>query len=222
MHVKEVVISLIIFSGCLWQLVQTSDKRLASIEKDNMPYQAPPLSSLPSPIVNIATLGYKAVYDDFINLWLLQILTEKNKPQNANDILRVIKSVTNHKPPIETIYMLSCFVMLQDFDRPDACKGIILDGLSALPNSWRLPMTQGYVQAFITKEPAQAASFFQMAASRERSPKWVKKVAKKLIVENELNKDDINKSLEIIKAYPEAKELLQFLQKTRASRNQGR
>jgi hypothetical protein len=107
--------------------------------------------------------------------------------------------------------MLSCFVMMQEFNRPETCKRIILDGLSAIPNSWRLPMTQGYVQAFITKEPAQAASFFQMAASREQSPEWVKKVAIKLVRENKLAADDISKSLEIIEAYPEAKELLKFL-----------
>jgi hypothetical protein len=211
MHIKEIVISLIIFCGCLSQLIRSMDARLISIERDKKVYQAPPLSTLPRPIVNIATLGYKAVYDDFINLWLLQILTEKNKPQNPEELLNVINTVTSHKPPIETLYMLSCFVMMQEFNRPETCKRIILDGLSAIPNSWRLPMTQGYVQAFITKEPAQAASFFQMAASREQSPEWVKKVAIKLVRENKLAADDISKSLEIIEAYPEAKELLKFL-----------
>ena len=214
MHIKEIVISLIIFCGCFSQLIQSMDARLIGIERDKKVYQAPPLSTLPRPIVNIATLGFKAVYDDFINLWLLQILTEKNKPQNSEDLLNVINTVTSHKPPIETLYMLSCFVMMQEFNRPETCKRIILDGLSAIPNSWRLPMTQGYVQAFITNEPAQAASFFQMAASREQSPEWVKRVAIKLVSDKQLANDDISRSIEIIEAYPEAKELLQFLKPT--------
>ena len=97
-----------------------------------------------------------------------------------------------------------------------AGKFIAFEGLDGSGSSTQTKLLANYLiakgnKAFVTKEPAQAASFFQMAASREQSPEWVKKVAIKLVRENKLAADDISKSLEIIEAYPEAKELLKFL-----------
>ncbi len=59
-------------------------------------------------------------------------------------------------------------------------------------------MTQGYVSYFLMKEPAQAASFFMMAASRPKSPAYVQRLVNKLIRENTLDPKDIEESLKIL------------------------
>jgi hypothetical protein len=179
-------------------ILKTSDQRLKTMRAEYDIFAPPPLSQFSSGLIGVLTLGHKAIYDDFINIWLLQTLLDPRKGQDVEGMMRQIRSVIRHHPKLETTYMLSCIVMLQDFKKPEYCQEITLAGLKAFPMSWRLPMTQGYVEYFKMEQPAQAASFFMMAASRPDSPEYVQRTVKKLLSEKDLTPEDLQKSLEIV------------------------
>ena len=181
--------------AALWH---TYPQRVAQLQRSYDPLAAPPLSEMNPALINIFTLGHKNIYDNFINIWLLQIIIDSERKHNPEELMQTIRSVIRHQPKLETIYMLSCFVMFQDYKRPEYCQEIILAGLGAFPESWRLPMTQAFVHYFLLKEPAQAAGFFMMAASRPQSPPYVQRLVQKLLQENTLAPEDIEKSLEIM------------------------
>ncbi len=179
-------------------LIKTNDQRLKTLRAEYDIFAPPPLSQLSSGLIDVVTLGHKSIYDDFINIWLLQTLLDPRKGKDHEAMMQQIRSVIRHHPKLETTYMLSCIVMLQDFKKHEYCQEITLAGLKAFPKSWRLPMTQGYVEYFEMKQPAQAASFFMMAASRPDSPEYVQRTVKKLLSEKDLTPHDLQKSLEII------------------------
>ena len=179
-------------------LLKSAPHRVETLKNSYDILSPPPLSNLSSNMINIMSLGHKAIYDDFINIWLLQALLDDRRGNNPERMMQSIRSVIKHLPKLETLYMLSCFTMFQDLKKPEACQEIMLAGLKAFPTSWRLPMTQGYVEYFLLRHPAQAASFFMMAASRPDSPPYVQKTVQKLLRENTLTPADLQRSLEII------------------------
>ncbi len=199
----------IVFGSILWQGLP---RRVAELQRTYDIAASPPLSQINPVFIDLLTFGHKAIYDDFINLWLLQILMDTRKPSDPEQLMQSVRSVIRHHPRLETVYMLSCFTMYLEYKRPEFCQEIILAGLQAFPDSWRLPMTQGYVHYFLLKEPAQAASFFMMAASRTQSPDYVKRVVQKLLKENELNADDLQRSMEIMGGTQIGDQFLMLLQ----------
>lgn len=194
----SIVAPLLILALSAAALVGTNQARIDRLKAQYDLFQAPPLAGLKTSLVNFLLLGQKPVYDDFISIWLLQALVDSRKEKDADGMLGAIRSVIRHEPKIESIYMLSCFVMMDDMQKPEACQEIILAGLRAFPRSWRLPMTQGFVEYYKLKKPAQAASFFMMAASRQDSPPYVQKVANKLLMTNEISDADLQESLELL------------------------
>lgn len=187
-------------------------KRVKDLQHAYEIASAPPLSALNPAFIPIVTLGHKNIYDDFINIWLLQTLVDSRKADSAETLMASIRPVIKHQPRLETLYLLSCFTMYLDYKKPEYCQEIILAGLKAFPESWRLPMTQAYVHYFLLKEPAQAASFFMMAATRPQSPEYVQRLVQKILKENELNAADLQRSMEIIAGSRAGDQFLKMLQ----------
>jgi hypothetical protein len=161
--------------------------------------EPPPLASLDPRIVEIVTLGFKGVYDDFLSIWSIQFLVdEKVKAQTAEEVFRSIKATTRQRPKIESIYLLSCFVLTFDLKRPDLCKDIIIDGMSALPDSWRIPVTMGFTYAYRMNDNENAAIFYALAASRPGAPKYFGSLARKLADKSSLTVEDLQGSLQEI------------------------
>ncbi len=155
-----------------------------------------PLSTIDPRILSIITLGFRGVYDDFLSIWTIQFLADARLKNFSNEeIFAAIKSTTRQRPKIESIYMLSCFVLAMDLNRPDLCKEVIIDGMNALPNSWRLPMTQGFMYAYKLNDMPNAAIFYALAASRPDSPPFLQKLAKNMAEKNELSVEDMQSSL---------------------------
>ena len=155
-----------------------------------------PLSSIEPRILNIITLGFRGVYDDFLSIWTIQFLADARLKNFATDeVFSAIKSTTRQRPKIESIYMLSCFALALDLNRPDLCKEIIIDGMNALPDSWRLPVTQGFIYAYKLNDLPNAAVFYSLAASRPGAPAFLKKLSKNMIEKNELSVEDMQTSL---------------------------
>lgn len=214
---KELFLATIIAIGSGIFLIEQAPKHAAHLINKRTPYSAPPLTELDSTTIALLTLGHKNLYENFINIWLLQSLMQKSHdPSRVEDLLAAIRAVTKHRPKFETLYMLSCFVMYQDFNKPEYCQEFILAGLDVFPQSWRLPVTQAYIHAFLLDEPAQAASFFMMAGSRPQAPDWTKRVAQKLISSKALDEEDLRRSREIIAGEPGASEFFNSLSRIQA------
>jgi hypothetical protein len=155
-----------------------------------------PLSSIDSRILRIITLGFRGVYDDFLSIWTIQFLAdERLKNFTTDEVFSAIKSTARQRPKIESIYMLSCFVLALDLNRPDLCKEIIIDGMNALPDSWRLPVTQGFIYAYKLNDIPNAAIFYSLAASRPGAPPYLQKLSTNMIEKNELSIEDMQTSL---------------------------
>jgi hypothetical protein len=199
-------------------LALTNQSRVDKLTKSYDLYASPPLAHMNPKFLTAFMLGQKAIYDDFISIWLLQSLMQDNVQRDPEKMMDQIRSVIKHQPKLETTYMLSCFVMLNQLKSPQHCQEINLEGLKAFPMSWRLLMTQAFVEYSAMNHPAQAASFFMMAAQREGAPEYVKKAAAKLVNTRELTDEDIAKSLEII-GHNEGKsqflDLLQSIEKSK-------
>ncbi|MCX6116537.1 MAG: hypothetical protein NT027_03275 [Proteobacteria bacterium] len=76
-------------------------------------------------------------------MWTIQILLDPNLKSYATDSMMTefFRKTLSQRPKVESLYLLSCFTMSIDFDRPDACVEIGKWGIEAFPESWRIPMT---------------------------------------------------------------------------------
>lgn len=189
------LLGVLLFGGAL---VSTMPARIVHLKGSYELYAAPPLAHMNPRFLTAFMLGQKAVYDDFISIWLLQTLMQTDTKKDHEKLMEQIRSVIKHQPKLETTYMLSCFVMLNELKHPEYCQEINLTGLKAFPMSWRLLMTQAFVEYSAMNHPAQGASFFMMAAQRENAPPYVKKAAEKLLKTKTLTDEDIRASLELI------------------------
>jgi hypothetical protein len=141
--------------------------------------------------LNTVTLGYRGLYDDFADIWLLQTLGEKNvKRFDPQQLITAIRSVTRHGPKLESLYLLSCFVLTFELGKPEECQAISVDGMKALPASWRIPMTQGYVTTFVLNDPAAGALYYQLAGSLQGAPPYLASLAAKLAAHGEFSDEE--------------------------------
>lgn len=196
--------SLFITCTCAYYLLSTAKLRSQKLKRSYDPFAPPALVELPPQIISIATLGHRHVYQDYINLWLLQVLMDETTPNDVDAFLKLTHSIIKHEPPVETLYLLSCIVLFEKMKRPDECQRVSLAGLEVFPDSWRIPILQGYVHVFMLKEPAQAAAFFRKAGSVKNKPKWVLSLVERLLKAENLDSDDIQKSIEIMDQFPES------------------
>jgi hypothetical protein len=159
--------------------------------------EPPPLTTLDPRLLSIITLGFRGAYDDLLSIWSIQFLVDDRvKTYPAEEVFKAIKNITRQRPKIESIYMLSCFTIALDLKRPEFCKEIIIDGMHALPNSWRLPMTQGFMYAYQMNDIPNAATFYSMAASRPDSPPFLHQLSVNMVQKNSISVEDIQTSLE--------------------------
>lgn len=174
---------------------------------------APPLSSWSDRAINVAMVGHRSLYEDFLAIWLVQLLADRDLKSyaSAEQTYHLIKSITRFHPKLESTYLFSCFVLALDFNRPDLCESISLEGLKTFPNSWRIPMTQGFVAAFKLGDHAKAAGFYAIASTRDNSPPWVQSLAKKLAAKGADEGQDLNETINLLKEVPGGTKLLELL-----------
>ena len=65
-----------------------------------------------------------------------------------------------------------------------------------LPESWRIPVTQGFMAAFKLSDPRSAAVYYGLAASRPGAPDFLKDYAAKLAGQNGLSITDLQSTLD--------------------------
>ena len=174
---------------------------------------APPFSNLDSKNLNLLTLGHRGLYDDFAMVWAIQFLgdTEVKQKATADELNAAITTIVKHKPKIEALYLISCYVLALEYNRPEFCEYISVEGLKAFPDSWRIPMTQGFVASFQEKDDMKAAAFYQLAASRPTSPPYVARVAARMQNRGYANGQDLNETIELLKEVPGGTRIIEVL-----------
>lgn len=157
----------------------------------------PPLTTLDPRLLNIMTLGFRGVYDDLLSIWSIQFLVDPRiKSESPEEVFKSLKLISGHRPKIESIYMLSCFALGLDLERPDLCKDIIIDGMNAMPDSWRLPVTMAFMYAYKLNDIPNAATFYALAASRPDAPEFLKKLSVNMVQNNSISVQEMQESLE--------------------------
>jgi hypothetical protein len=187
----------VILLAATYTCTQEGFKRSAKEQAAWDKLSAPPLSSLSPKIINLVTLGHKGLYDDFISIWSVQVLADPKIKEFAtkDTLMQNLRHTLSHTPKLESLYILSCFTLALDFDAPEFCEEISLAGLKAFPNSWRIPMIQGFVFSFKLGDNAKAAAYFGIASTRPQSPAWVASHAIKLANSEEANTDTLNETI---------------------------
>lgn len=184
-------------AGLLGALVITTRHTRAISARYLQLLELPPLALLDTRIIDVVTLGHRGVWDDFAGIWLLQILLHPELPQeDPQAVFKTIRGVTQHHPRLETLYMLSCFTLAFDLKRPDLCEPITLDGLKAFPDSWRIPVTQGFMAAFRLKDNKRAALYYGLAASRPKSPAFLTRYVQNLTRDQGLSITELQQTLD--------------------------
>lgn len=165
---------------------------------------APPLASLSTKHIDLITLGHRGLYDDFMTIWAIQFLADPHLRERASaeELNATLTSITRHLPRTEALYLYSCFVLSFDYNRPEFCEAFSVKGLKAFPNSWRIPMTQGFIAFFQQKDDVKAAAFYQLAASRPGSPAYVARLADKLAKRGFANGQDLNETIDMLREVP--------------------
>lgn len=164
----------------------------------------PPLASLDPTVLDVMMLGHGGLYDDFALIWSVQILADPKLPDSttADELSTTMQAIFKHRPKIEGLYLLACYVLGLDFKRADLCEKISIAGLQAFPDSWRIPMTQGFMASFILKDDLKAAAFYELAASRPKSPPYVGKLAKRLSNRGFADGQDLEETVQMMKNVP--------------------
>lgn len=188
--VRIVAVTLWCFA-LVWVFSQVTGRLDQTLAGQQTVVSPPPLSRLSTSVLNTVTLGYRGLYDDFADIWLLQTLGEKDiKRFDPGQLVAAIRAVTRHGPKLESLYLLSCFVLTFELGKPEECQAITVDGMKALPASWRIPMTQGYVTAFVLHDPAAGALYYDLAGSRQGAPAFMTTLARKLSVREEFSEEE--------------------------------
>ncbi len=172
----------------------------------------PPLIDLTPAAIRILTLNHPQIYQDFLQIWMIQLLSAANTENaDAEEIQRLAIRGAEHGLAIDSFFMACCFTVAHTMKRPELCFKISEAGLKNIPNSWRLPMIQGYIDYFLLQNKARAAVFYSLAASRNDSPEYVASLVEKVLRDESLTFDDLQRSMQETLNIPGSARFQEFL-----------
>lgn len=159
----------------------------------------PPLAFLGPKAIQAITLGHKGLYDDFIVMWSIQYLMDPRlKAEDPNHVVASLHTILRHEPRVESIYLLACFILANDLARPAECAQIARYGIFALPHSWRIPATIGFIAQRRLGDNAAAAALFAEAASKPNCPRTFGSLSQKLQKQLQLSPDEMEEAYDAI------------------------
>jgi hypothetical protein len=217
--IKKIIFSILLLAAavsCVKIGRSRGVRERAAIDK----LMVPPLAYWSPNIVSIATLGHRSLYEDFLVIWILQILADRQLSTYANgsQVFNAVIPALKQHPRVEAIYLMACFVIGMDLESPKYCEEISRQGLMAFPESWRIPMVQGFIHLFQTGEKDKAAAYYALAATRPTSPDYVKRLAQKTAEKSDATPEDLNQTLETFKEIPGGTKLLEAIRETLSKR----
>jgi hypothetical protein len=184
------------FVALIFALV-ASKKLLIEEEYDAEEIYEPTFLNFSPQFLDITMLGHRALYHDILEVWAIHYLLDPERISDPEVSTKIVSLIKKHKPRQEGLYMLACFILI-DQKRADQCQDLTLVGLEIFPDSWRLPMMQGFVHIKVFNQPFQAAKFYYTASTRKNAPAYVERLAKKLIDQGELGSEDYENSMKLM------------------------
>ncbi len=177
---KFIVIKLILISlgaGIMF----SSSQFFKNDQSTDLLSEYPFFSRLPKKAVDVLTLGNGRVYNIYLYLYTLQIFaSEKVKNVDPVRFANWSKEVLKQLPEIEGTYALACYTLVIDLERGDLCEDITKLGMKAMPDSWMIPVIQGWVHLFKRLELKEAAYYYGIASEIRGSPAYLKSLVKKI------------------------------------------
>jgi hypothetical protein len=73
-------------------------------------------------------------------------------------------------------------------------------------------MTQGFMASFVAKDDLKAAAFYELAASRPKSPEYVGKLAKRLTARGYADGEDLTETVRLMSEVPGGSRIIEILQ----------
>jgi hypothetical protein len=168
--------SSILFGGVLLIVGASYVKNVRDYRKPEEPLQpANPARTtqilLNAPWLKHVLLGYENLYGDALSFSFTHALANHQLPSEA--LTAQIPKIAAYRPRHEEFYLAACQYLMNVAAKPQECLSLTMLGLQTFPQSWRIPLLQGFVHANKLKQPAQAAAFYALAGSRKNSPPWV-------------------------------------------------
>ena len=179
-------------------------------------FEKPSLADIDPRLVSILTLGHRGLYEDFLAIHSLQYLVSSEISKVDPNLARAnLMLAARQQPRLESFYMLGCFTLTDELKRPDWCEELNLLGSKAIPESWRIPLTQGFIFTSNLQDDAAAAKWYALAASRPGAPIYVGSLATKLADRSQITIEELQRSLELIIDIPGGSKLRETLEKSR-------
>lgn len=180
-----------------WGLSRITERIAPLAQSRHQLVETAPLASLDTRLLNIITIGYRGLYDDIATIFSIQMLVDDRLKSQATapQVAHTLAQLTRHQPRIESLYMLSCFVLTFDLKMPELCEPITLDGMKALPESWRIPVTQAFVSLRYLQDSRNAAIYYGLAASRPQAPAFLARLTRSLVESNQLAPAEITETM---------------------------
>lgn len=167
---------------------------------------APPLSYLSPHILKIVTLGHYRVYEDLLWLWLIQELIPAEFPEKQTlspELARLkVANTIRQKPEIGSVYLFSCLILAFKAGRPESCASVSDTGLRAVPEDWRIPATQGYIEGFLLRQPLRAAFYYHKAAQHPKAPAFARSLAEKFLRQKNPDAENMESEAHDLKQLP--------------------
>lgn len=159
----------------------------------------PPLANLTPEFIDILSLGHRGLYDDFIEIWLAQIFANKKILDEPPEKIRgFLEHVFRLLPKTEMIYLLSSSFLELRMQRPSYAIPILKKGMEALPDSWRISASLGYIYAFRLNDRGQGAPYMYYAAGRPGAPAFLKSFSMKLASDSPISREEFERALQFI------------------------
>lgn len=112
------------------------------------------------------------IYDHLLVFDLTQQLMDETI--DPEQLALKTEKILKQKPKNQAIYYLACVVFAFEHKQPERCLSFILRGMEVFPDSFKLPMLQGFVLASVLNHPYEAHLFYEAASKSTKSPAYVK------------------------------------------------
>ena len=146
------------------------------------------------PVYRFITLGFKDFFDDLAYIWVLGELGQPSEKVDREALDVRVSSLLSLEPRIESFYTLSCFVYHFELFETQRCLKVLETGKEALPQSWRVLFTLGYIYAFELSDYKKGSLYYKKASQIPGAPDYLESLSNSILEKKGVGLD--KKSLE--------------------------
>lgn len=162
----------------------------------------PPLAQYDPRIIDIATFGFRGLYDNFVEIWMIQYLVDSRSLSGDSKVIfdTVMRTFKANIRRFE-LYTLVCAIFDQEYKQPELCEPISLKGLELFPTNFQISTTQGWAHLRL-QEFEKAAKMFKIASEVEGAPQHIKNLSDRLDRGTSIDRADLEKLMKTLNKNP--------------------